>query len=220
MSAASRRWLLSCLSTHPFMHLSTRPSSQPPSQPGTHYISRHPNLPVVQSHKLSSTRVTTDAYMMLQNQLHFQTLHPKYVPHICLLSVPHATTARERPLFSLLRATSAQEMKKRIVFSPPAGRRILYCQITVMIITRVSNIFGRESLFIWTLRISYEKHLEMRDWSHFLNPTVLLEIPNCNFNSSMNCKTSNRILWNIFSRCPLTFGKFNVRESTELDTCC
>jgi hypothetical protein len=89
--------------------------------------------------------------MMLQNHLHFPTLHTKYVPPIWLLSVPHATNlsvstaAREGPLISLLGATSAKEMKKRIVFSLPAGRRILYCQISVMFITRMSNIFGRKA---------------------------------------------------------------------------
>ena len=139
MPGALRCWMNSCLSTQPSTYLSIRPSSHPPSYPGTRYITRHPTLLIVQSsnytlqsHKHPSTHVTTDAYVMLQSHSHFPSLQPKNVPRICLLSVSHATKGSSVIFFTTddkcpgnEKALVPSRRLTWIVFSLPAGRRIL-----------------------------------------------------------------------------------------------
>jgi hypothetical protein len=151
-----------CLTKHSCIHASGHQFIHTASQllitSQTSKSIRSPTVHVpAQSHSHQSSHVPIVACMMLSIHPQFQSLHPQYVLRICPRILSDATSlsapmaARDVPFFTLLRATSALGMKKPLCpldaypgsfLSRPAGRRILYCQIYVMFISRVPKIFG------------------------------------------------------------------------------
>jgi len=149
-----------CPPKHPRNHPSIQSSTQLARYSLHHKTSNSTHSPTVQSHKHLSTHVTSDAYLMLQNHPHFPPLHPLRVSASCSCPTQPNLSIHGSKCRSVIFFTTGDkcpgieevlEPSRRltwIVFSLLAGRRILYCPISVILITRLPNIFRRKSLFI------------------------------------------------------------------------